>query len=213
MINWMAIQAFLASTRSLGFDIVLPNFQDGRLITRYDEPIALVMCLAEIGAGAMANLRFAASGALIHSQGVATPLPAITRDAFDTTGAGNSFAGRFLAHLLRSYGPLAAGGGGEICRKCRRLCDRCPSSTRRQAEADRPEMTGTCANVRRPASGCRPNARRDNRRYDGGNPQRHRRTKILGHDKFRCPAVEIRPTARYVADIGALEPDPGRVFQ
>lgn len=100
MIQEMGLDNFLAVTTDLKFDIVLPNKEEGQVLTGFKEPSNIVQALAEIFPGAMIALKLDAEGALIYDQGTSTHIPPATNNLVDATGAGDSFAGSFLAHYL-----------------------------------------------------------------------------------------------------------------
>ena len=53
-------------------------------------------------------LKLDAAGALVYENGRATHIPAGTNNLVDATGAGDSFAGGFLAHYLHSRDAVEA---------------------------------------------------------------------------------------------------------
>ena len=100
MIQEMGVKNFLAVTTDLNFDIVLPNKEEGQMLTGYDEPLAIAEGLTKIFPGALIVLKLDAEGALLYDNGKATHIPPATNNLVDATGAGDSFAGSFLAHYL-----------------------------------------------------------------------------------------------------------------
>ena len=100
MIEEMGVNQFLAVTQDLGIDVFLPNFQEGEVLTGLDEPEAIAAALAKLYPQALIMLKLDADGALVYDDGVATHLPPATNNLVDATGAGDSFAGAFLARYL-----------------------------------------------------------------------------------------------------------------
>lgn len=101
MIGEMGVGTFLAQTQDLGIDVLLPNFEEGGMLTGRDEPEAIAARLAELYPGALVMLKLDAAGALVHEAGRSTQILPATNNLVDATGAGDSFAGSFLAHYLR----------------------------------------------------------------------------------------------------------------
>jgi ribokinase len=108
MIQEMGLTSFLAATQDLGVDILLPNYEEGQVLTGLEEPADIARRLTEIYPGALVILKLDADGALVLHDGVATSIPAGTNNLVDATGAGDSFAGGFLAHYLDHGDPVAA---------------------------------------------------------------------------------------------------------
>lgn len=109
MIGEMGVPQFLAVTRDLGIDILLPNKEEGAVLTGgLTEPEEIAAALAELYEGALVMLKLDADGALVYHDGVATHIPPATNNLVDATGAGDSFAGGFLAHYLVHGDPVAA---------------------------------------------------------------------------------------------------------
>jgi len=108
MIGEMGIDTFLGYTQDLGVDILLPNFEEGGMLTGLDEPVAIAARLAELYSGALVMLKLDAEGALVYEAGKATVVPPATNNLVDATGAGDSFAGSFLAHYLEHHDAVAA---------------------------------------------------------------------------------------------------------
>lgn len=100
MIDEMGAHEFLSGTEDLGIDIFLPNFEEGKALTGLDEPDAIAAKLAEVYPNALIMLKLDADGALVHADGTATHIPPATNNLVDATGAGDSFAGAFLARYL-----------------------------------------------------------------------------------------------------------------
>jgi len=101
MIEEMGVNQFLGVTQDLGINVFLPNYEEGEVLTGLDEPEAIVAALAKLYPQALIMLKLDADGALVYEDGVATHLPPATNNLVDATGAGDSFAGAFLARYLR----------------------------------------------------------------------------------------------------------------
>ncbi len=100
MIGEMGVKQFLAVTQDLGIDIFLPNYEEGEVLTGLDDPEAIAAALADLYPKALIMLKLDADGALVYENGIATPIPPATNNLVDATGAGDSFAGAFLARYL-----------------------------------------------------------------------------------------------------------------
>ncbi len=108
MINDMGAKSFLSGTTDLGIDIFLPNKEEGAALTAKSDPEAIAADLADIYQGALIMLKLDADGALIYEDGKSTHIPPATNNLVDATGAGDSFAGAFLARYLSGDSTVAA---------------------------------------------------------------------------------------------------------
>jgi 2-dehydro-3-deoxygluconokinase len=93
-------------------DIALPTFDDEQALWDDASPAATAARLAGLGVAEVV-VKNGASGALVHAGGGATPVPcpaAVT--PVDTTAAGDSFNGGYLAARLRAEAPMAAALAG-----------------------------------------------------------------------------------------------------
>ncbi|MEY4405404.1 MAG: hypothetical protein RI976_1335 [Actinomycetota bacterium] len=108
MIQEMGVDQFLSWTKDLAIDIFFPNFEEGRVLTGCDEPEAIVRALANTYTDALIILKLDADGALVFDGTTATEIAPATNNLVDATGAGDSFAGAFLAHFLTSNSPVDA---------------------------------------------------------------------------------------------------------
>lgn len=108
MIQEMGVEQFLSWTKDLAINIFFPNFDEGRVLTGCDEPEAIVRVLANIYTDALIILKLDADGALVFDGTTATEIAPATNNLVDATGAGDSFAGAFLAHYLTSNSPVEA---------------------------------------------------------------------------------------------------------
>ena len=109
MIGEMGVAQFLAVTKDLGIDILLPNKEEGSILTGgLEDPAEIAEALSALFPGALIMLKLDADGALVWQDGVGTTVPAGTNNLVDATGAGDSFAGGFLAHYLDEGDAVAA---------------------------------------------------------------------------------------------------------
>ena len=108
MIQEMGVEQFLSWTKDLNINIFFPNFEEGRVLTGCDEPEAIVRALANIYDNALIILKLDADGALVFDGKTATQIAPATNNLVDATGAGDSFAGAFLAHYLKSNSAVDA---------------------------------------------------------------------------------------------------------
>lgn len=102
MIQEMGVEQFLSWTKDLDIDILFPNYEEGRVLTGCDDPEEIVRSLATIYSDALIILKLDADGALVFDGEVATQIAPATNNLVDATGAGDSFAGAFIAHYLYS---------------------------------------------------------------------------------------------------------------
>lgn len=101
MIGEMGVRQFLSVTQDLGIDVLLPNKEEGSMLTGgLTEPEEIAAALAELFPKALIMLKLDADGALVWENGHGTHVPAGSNNLVDATGAGDSFAGGFLAHYL-----------------------------------------------------------------------------------------------------------------
>ena len=109
MIGEMGVRQFLSVTQDLGIDVLLPNKEEGSMLTGgLTEPAEIAAALAELYPNALIMLKLDADGALVWENGNGTHIPAGSNNLVDATGAGDSFAGGFLAHYLEHGDAVAA---------------------------------------------------------------------------------------------------------
>lgn len=96
------IHASMAET-----DIALPSFDDSRLLTGHDDPDAIIDFYLDLGPSLVA-LKLGSKGALVATSDRRELIPPIAVEAVDSTGAGDAFAGAFLAYLVESGEPFLA---------------------------------------------------------------------------------------------------------
>jgi ribokinase len=100
MIGEMGVDHVLAVTQDLGIDVFLPNKEEGAVLTGVKEPEEIARELDLIYPSALVILKLDAGGALVWQGGEAHHIPPATNNLVDATGAGDSFAGAFLARYL-----------------------------------------------------------------------------------------------------------------
>lgn len=108
LIEEMGVDTFLSWIRDLRIAVFLPNYDEGRVLTGLLEPHAIAARLAEILPTATIILKLDAEGALVRHEGTETLIAPATNHLVDATGAGDSFAGAYLAHVARHGSPVAA---------------------------------------------------------------------------------------------------------
>lgn len=108
MIQEMGVGAFVATCRDLEIDVVLPNKEEGQVLTGCDDPHEIARAVAKIFPSALVVLKLDADGALILAGDDIAHIPPATNKLVDATGAGDSFAGAFLAHYLVKRSPVEA---------------------------------------------------------------------------------------------------------
>lgn len=108
MIQEMGVDHFIGVTRDLGIDLFLPNKEEGEILTGLKDPEAMARDLTEIYDSSLVILKLDADGALVWLDGSPHHIPPATNNLVDATGAGDSFAGAFLARHLSGATPLEA---------------------------------------------------------------------------------------------------------
>ena len=108
MIQEMGVDNFVSCCSDLDFDIVLPNKEEGQVLTGCTDPEDIARGLTKVFPGALIALKLDSDGALIYEGGDINHIPPATNNLVDATGAGDSFAGSFLAHYLTSGSAVEA---------------------------------------------------------------------------------------------------------
>ncbi len=119
----------------------LPNKEEGAILTGLKDPEAIAHDLTEIYPGSLVILKLDADGALVWLDGAAHHIPPATNNLVDATGAGDSFAGAFLARL-----PVGgdAARGGDVRHEHLGVGDRAP---RRAARRSTPALARLIASA------------------------------------------------------------------
>jgi sugar/nucleoside kinase (ribokinase family) len=110
----MGPDAFLDAVA--GARVILPNLDEGRVLTGESEPERIVRALS--GRFETVALTLGVEGALVADRGVLTRVDAVRADIVDPTGAGDAWAAGFLAARLRGLpaGPAAEAAAGLAAR-------------------------------------------------------------------------------------------------
>jgi len=88
-------------------DIALPSLEDARLLTDLEEPDEIVDFYLDLGAPLVA-LKLGDEGSLVATRDRRRRIPGHKVAAVDATGAGDTFAGAFLARLTAGDDPVRA---------------------------------------------------------------------------------------------------------
>lgn len=88
-------------------DVVLPNLDEGRLLTGYEEPRAITQELLGLGAR-MVVLKMGGSGAVVATGDEYLSIPTREVIAKDPTGAGDTFDAGFAVATVEGRSPAAA---------------------------------------------------------------------------------------------------------
>ncbi len=97
-------EAFLALVQ--GVDILLPNLDEGRVLTGEHEPERVICCL--LARFPVVALKMGADGAMAGSGGEIIHHPSFAVPVVDTTGAGDAFAAAFVMTWLVHHDLAAA---------------------------------------------------------------------------------------------------------
>lgn len=103
LIEEVGIETFLGFTTDLGLSLLLPNYEEGSVLSGETEPEAIAARLAQLYPTAIIMLKLDAHGALVHQDGVSHRVPPSPGRLLDATGAGDSFAGAFLSRYLTGH--------------------------------------------------------------------------------------------------------------
>ncbi len=101
MIREMGVEAFVGATSDLGIDLLFPNAEEGEVLTGETDPERVCARLAALYPGAAVALKLDAAGAYFSDGEVGVALDPAAGRLVDATGAGDAFAGAFLAAWLR----------------------------------------------------------------------------------------------------------------
>ncbi len=111
MIDEMGVDEFVGMTADLGVDVLFPNFEEGEILSGRQEPHAIAERLSHVYPGAMVMLKLDDEGAYLFHHGEGTHFPTAAKEVADATGAGDAYAGAFLAAWLRGSSPEVAAAG------------------------------------------------------------------------------------------------------
>lgn len=88
-------------------DIALPSYDDATLLTGYDNPIDIIKFYEDLGANIVV-LKMGSKGCRLLANQVQYEIASFPVKALDSTAAGDTFCGAFLAELLRANNPRMA---------------------------------------------------------------------------------------------------------
>lgn len=108
MIQELGAETFLSLTTDIGIDLLFPNAEEGQVLTGETDPERVAARLAELYRGAMVALKLDADGSYLLDAGTGTYLPPAPGRLVDATGAGDAYAGAFLASWLSGAQATAA---------------------------------------------------------------------------------------------------------
>jgi len=86
--------------KSLAVDFLLPNLEEARLMTGFHSPPDCAAALRQLGVGTVV-IKLGPDGCYVRSGSLTELVPSESVCAFDTTGAGDVFAGTLLASILK----------------------------------------------------------------------------------------------------------------
>lgn len=109
LIEQVGIDRFVRFTADLGFDVLFPNADEGRVLSGETDPELAVARLAERYPDARIVLKLDAQGVRVQTDGAnSVHVPPVESRQVDATGAGDAFAGAFLSRWLGGASPLDA---------------------------------------------------------------------------------------------------------
>ena len=85
--------------------------EEGEILSGQADPHHIAARLAELYPGALVMLKLDDEGAYLYADGEGTHFPTSARTVVDATGAGDAYAGAFLAAWLRGAPPAEAARG------------------------------------------------------------------------------------------------------
>ncbi len=103
LIQEVGVEKFLGFTTDLEVAVLMPNYEEGNVLSGETEPESIAARLAELYPTAIIMLKLDAHGALVHQDGVSQRVPPSPGRLLDATGAGDAFAGAFLSRFLRGH--------------------------------------------------------------------------------------------------------------
>jgi 2-dehydro-3-deoxygluconokinase len=106
---WSLEDARAASAEILPYvDIVFPSHDEAIILTGITDPDAILSHYLDFGA-AIVVLKLGDAGAVVATPDRRTVIPAAPATPVDSTGAGDSFAGAFIAYFLETGDPVRSG--------------------------------------------------------------------------------------------------------
>jgi len=95
--------------KEIPIDIFFPNIAEGSLLSSEQQPEKIISKLADFFPSAIIVLKMGANGVLIRTNKNSIHVEAVVDSIIDSTGAGDSFAGAFLAKYLTGVPAVQAG--------------------------------------------------------------------------------------------------------
>lgn len=86
-------------------DVALPNLEEGRMLTGFEDPRAITQALLDLGVP-LVVLKMGGSGAIVASHDEYEAIPAIKVRAKDPTGAGDTFDAAFAVSMIEGRTPF-----------------------------------------------------------------------------------------------------------
>lgn len=108
MIAEMGVDTFVAYTADLSVDLFLPNKEEARVLTGYDDPHDAAAALDQMYPDALIVVKLDADGALVWRDGSGHHIAPRSNKLVDATGAGDSFAGAFLSRWIHGIDAVDA---------------------------------------------------------------------------------------------------------
>ncbi|MCK5058034.1 MAG: sugar kinase [Candidatus Aminicenantes bacterium] len=109
MIDQAGKERSLEYFKNIPIDLFFPNLAEGKLLSGEDLPEKVISKLSELFPSAIIILKLGANGALIRQDEQTIRIKAAVDSIIDSTGAGDSFTGAFLAKFLTGVSPVQAG--------------------------------------------------------------------------------------------------------
>lgn len=94
-------------------DVALPNLDEGRMLTGYEDPRAITQALLDLGVP-LVVLKMGSAGAVVASADEYISIPALSVRAKDPTGAGDTFDAGFAVATLEGRSPADAALFGAV---------------------------------------------------------------------------------------------------
>ncbi len=109
LIEQTGVERFLRYSADLGIDLLFPNYEEGQVLSGESEPKRIVQVLSERYPGTRVVLKLDAKGALVQNgPDGSVHVPPTESQLLDATGAGDAFAGAFLARWLHDGDAVGA---------------------------------------------------------------------------------------------------------
>jgi 2-dehydro-3-deoxygluconokinase len=127
-------------------DVALPNLEEGRMLTGYEDPRAITEELLALGVP-LVVLKMGGAGAIVATPESYVPVESVPVRAVDPTGAGDTFDAAFAVSMVEGRDPVegarfAAAAASEVVRSLGAVT---PIPTRRRADELYAELAGAAA--------------------------------------------------------------------